>query len=91
MNKMNARIQRLYTITNWLVTVLVYSNNAQFVLANGILYESVSKLRKSCKLRYDDKEFTRFKDDIIKLCQTVESNRSYDATYDLDELVKSYA
>ena len=82
---MNARIQRLYTITNWLATVLVYSNNAQFVLANGILYDSVSKLRN------DDKEFARFKDDIIKLCQTVESNRSYDATYDLDELVKSYA
>ena len=88
---MNAHIQKLYTITNWLAIVLVYSNNAQFVLANGILYESVSKLRKSCKLRYDDKEFTRFKDDIIKLCQTVESNISYDATYDLYELVKSYA
>lgn len=74
-----------------IATTLVFSDNVQNVIKNGTLYDAVNKLRKSCKLRYDDNEFARFKDAVYALCKHISSSKNYDATHDLSNLVKAYA
>ena len=68
-----------------LATTLVFSDSVQNVIINGTLYDAVNKLR------YDDKEFARFEDDVYALCNHISSDKRYDATHDLSSLVKAYA
>ena len=88
---MKSRYDAIRDLTNMLATTLVFSDSVQNVIINGTLYDAVIKLRKSCKLRYDDKEFARFEDDVYALCNHISSNKRYDATHDLSSLVKAYA